>query len=182
MSAREGQQVTWGTTGKTGRLSHAARRPAARSHAARPALITYGSICELYASPRHGGGEAGAIIGAGGEADEVEPAQIVVQIAGGDAAAGPQEVLPAAVAAVHRLHMQVAPNPFPHRAVEALVAHSKRGGARRVAHATVGDQQGVLGDHRIEGGREHHRVNPGKHRAERRPAPVRCHENRHLLA
>ena len=37
-----------------------------------------GSIRELYASSRHGGGKAGAIIGAGGEADEVEPAQIVV--------------------------------------------------------------------------------------------------------
>ena len=40
----------------------------------------------------------------------MEPAQIVVQIAGGDPAAGSQEVLPAAVAAVHRLHMQIAPD------------------------------------------------------------------------
>ena len=144
--------------------------------------IDYGSIRESYALPRHGGGEAGAIIGAGGEADEVEPAQIVVQIAGGDPAARSQEVLPPAVAAVHRLHMQIAPNPFPNRPVEALVAHPERGGARRVARAAVGDQQGVPGEHRIEGGREGRRVNPGQHRAERRPAPVRCHENRHLLA
>ena len=50
----------------------------------------FGSIRELYASPCYGGGEAGSVIGAGGEADEVEPAQVVVQIAGGDAAAGTQ--------------------------------------------------------------------------------------------
>ena len=82
-----------------------------------------GSISESYASPRYGGGEAGPIVGAGGEGDEVEPAQVVVQIAGGDAAAGAQEVLQPTVAAVHRLHMQIAPNPFPHRAVECFVAH-----------------------------------------------------------
>ena len=52
-----------------------------------------GSIRELYASSCYGGGETGPVIGAGGEADEVEPAQVVVQIAGGDAAAGTQEVL-----------------------------------------------------------------------------------------
>ena len=52
-----------------------------------------GSISESYALPCYGGGEAGPVIGAGGEADEVEPAQVVVQIAGGDAAAGAQEVL-----------------------------------------------------------------------------------------
>ena len=78
----------------------------------------------------------------------MEPAQVVVQIAGGDAAAGTQEVLQPAVAAVHRLHMQIAPNPFPHRAVECFVAHPERSGARWVARATVGDQQGVLSDHR----------------------------------
>ena len=72
-----------------------------------------GSIREWYASPCYGGSEAGSVIGTGGEADEVEPAQVVVQIAGGDAAAGTQEVLQPAVAAVHRLHMQIAPNPFP---------------------------------------------------------------------
>ncbi len=80
------------------------------------------SIRESYASSCYGGGEAGPVVGAGGEADEVEPAQVVVQIAGGDAAAGTQEVLQPAVAAVHRLHMQIAPNPFPHRAVECFVA------------------------------------------------------------
>ena len=72
-----------------------------------------GSISVSYALSGHGGGEAGPVIGARGEADEVEPAQIVFQIAGGDAAARSQEVLPAAVAVVHRLHMQIAPNPFP---------------------------------------------------------------------
>ena len=144
--------------------------------------IKQGSISESYASPRHGGGEAGPIVGAGGEADEVEPAQVVVQIAGGDAAAGAQEVLQPTVAAVHRLHMQIAPNPFPHRAVECFVAHPERGGARWVARAAVGDQQGVLRDHRVEGSRERRRIDPGQHRADRRPAPVRRHENRHLLA
>ena len=127
--------------------------------------ISIGSIRELYASPCYGGGEAGSVIGAGGEADEVEPAQVVVQIAGGDAAAGTQEVLQPAVAAVHRLHMQIAPNPFPHRAVECFVAHPERGGARWVARAAVGDQQGVLRDHRVEGSRERRRIDPGQHRA-----------------
>ena len=142
----------------------------------------FGSISESYASPCYGGGEAGPVIGAGGEGDEVEPAQVVVQIAGGDAAAGTQEVLQPTVAAVHRLHMQIAPNPFPHRAVECFVAHPERGGARWVARATVGDQQGVLRDHRVEGSRERRRIDPGQHRADRRPAPVCRHENRHLLA
>ena len=141
-----------------------------------------GSISESYAFSCYGGGEAGSVIGAGGEADEVEPAQVVVQIAGGDAAAGAQEVLQPTVAAVHRLHMQIAPNPFPHRAVECFVAHPERGGARWVARAAVGDQQGVLRDHRIEGSRERRRIDPGQHRADRRPAPVCRHENRHLLA
>ena len=141
-----------------------------------------GSISESYASPCYGGGEAGPVVGAGGEADEVEPAQVVVQIAGGDAAAGTQEVLQPTVAAVHRLHMQIAPNPFPHRAVECFVAHPERGGARWVTRAAVGDQQGVLRDHRIEGSRERRRIDPGQHRADRRPAPVCRHENRHLLA
>ena len=36
-----------------------------------------GSIRELYASSCYGGGETGPVIGAGGEADEVEPAQVV---------------------------------------------------------------------------------------------------------
>ena len=49
--------------------------------------LYFGSISESYASPRHGGGEAGPVVGAGGEANEVEPAQVVVQIAGGDATA-----------------------------------------------------------------------------------------------
>ena len=89
-----------------------------------------GSIIESYASPCYGGGEAGPVIGAGGEANEVEPAQVVVEIACGDATARTQEVLQPAVAAVHRLHMQIAPNPFPHRAVECFVAHPERGGAR----------------------------------------------------
>ena len=62
------------------------------------------------------------------------------------------------------------------------MAHPERGGARRVARAAVGDQQGVPGEHRIEGGRQHRRIDPGQHRAERRPASVRRHENRHLLA
>ena len=145
-------------------------------------VFKLGSIRESYASPCYGGGETGPVIGAGGEADEVEPAQVVVQIAGGDAAAGTQEVLQPAVAAVHRLHMQIAPNPFPHRAVECFVAHPERSGARWVARATVGDQQGVLSDHRVEGSRERRRIDPGQHRADRRPAPVRRHENRHLLA
>ena len=35
-----------------------------------------GSIIESYASPCYGGGEAGPVIGAGGEANEVEPAQL----------------------------------------------------------------------------------------------------------
>ena len=77
------------------------RRATARCGAGK----SQGSISESYASPCYGGGEAGPVIGAGGEADEVEPAQIVVQIAGGDAAAGAQEVLQPTVAAVHRLHM-----------------------------------------------------------------------------
>ena len=67
-----------------------------------------GSIIESYASPCYGGGEAGPVIGAGGEANEVEPAQVVVEIAGGDATARTQEVLQPALAAVHRLHMQIA--------------------------------------------------------------------------
>ena len=54
---------------------------------------TIGSISESNASACYGGGEAGPVIGAGGEADEVEPTQVVVEIAGGDAAAGTQEVL-----------------------------------------------------------------------------------------
>ena len=78
-----------------------------------PDILKVGSIRESYASPCYGGGEAGSVIGAGGEADEVEPAQVVVQIAGGDATAGTQEVLQPAVAAVHRLHVQIAPNPVP---------------------------------------------------------------------
>ena len=93
--------------------------------------IMFGSIRESYASPCYGGGETGPVIGAGGEADEVEPAQVVVQIAGGDAAAGTQEVLQPAVAAVHRLHMQIAPNPFPHRAVECFVAHPRAAARNR---------------------------------------------------
>ena len=141
-----------------------------------------GSIIESYASPCYGGGEAGPVIGAGGEANEVEPAQVVVEIACGDATARTQEVLQPAVAAVHRLHMQIAPNPFPHRAVECFVAHPERCGARGVARATVGDQQGVLRDHRVEGSRERRRIDPGQHRADRRSAPVRRHENRYLLA
>ena len=91
----------------------------------------------------------------------MEPTQVVVEIAGGDAAAGTQEVLQPTVATVHRLHMQIAPNPFPHRAVECFVAHPERGGARWVARAAVGDQQGVLRDHRIEGSRERRRIDPG---------------------
>ena len=33
-----------------------------------------------------------------------------------------------------------------------------------VARAAVGDQQGVLRDHRIEGSRERRRIDPGQHR------------------
>ena len=46
------------------------------------AAISKSSIRESYASSCYGGGEAGPVVGAGGEADEVEPAQVVVQIAG----------------------------------------------------------------------------------------------------
>ena len=75
--------------------------------------LAKGSIRESYASPCYGGGETGPVIGAGGEADEVEPAQVVVQIAGGDAAAGTQEVLQPAVAAVHRSAHADRPEPVP---------------------------------------------------------------------
>lgn len=60
--------------------------------------VIYASISESCVSFCYGGGEAGSVIGAGGEVDKVEPDQVVVQIAGGDTAARTEELLQPTVA------------------------------------------------------------------------------------
>ena len=117
----------------------------------RALVLCVDSISESYASPRHGGGEAGPVVGAGGEADEVERSgsDSGWRCRGGDAGS-PSTYCGGCSPSAHADRPEPVP---PSRAVECFVAHPERGGARWVARAAVGDQQGVLRDHRIEGSR-----------------------------
>src|SRR3954470_6215411 len=55
------------------------------------------------------------------EADEVEPAEVVGQVLGGDAAERPQEAFDLLVAAVDRLDMEFAAHPLASRLDQGLV-------------------------------------------------------------
>src|SRR3954452_24544995 len=65
------------------------------------------------------------------EADEVEPAQVVGQVLGGDAAERPQEAFDLLVAAVDGLDMEFAAHPLASGLNEGFVADAKGNGGRR---------------------------------------------------
>ena len=100
----------------------------------------FGSIHELYASSCYGGGDTGQrSLAPGASSDEVEPAQVVVQDSGwpmppAGTLLDRTQSFNRLMAAVHRLHMQIAPNPFPHRA--CLV--ERFGGSPRARRRKVG--------------------------------------------
>ena len=128
-------------------------------------------------SSSDGGGEAGPVVGAGGEADEVEPAQVVVQIAGGDAAAGAQSPSTYCGGCSPSAHADPAPNPFPHRAVECFVAHPDRRGGRKVGSSRRGRRPAGRPSRRHRRSRARAAASTlGSTCADRRPAPVRRHE------
>ena len=56
------------------------------------------------------------------KADEVEPAQVVGQVLGGNAAERPQEAFDLLVAAVDRLDMEFAPDPLSSRPNEGFAS------------------------------------------------------------
>ncbi len=82
------------------------------------------------------------------ERDEMEPPQIAVQAFGGDAAGTPQEALDLAVAGVDRLDVHGPAHPLAGGVVDALVKNAERRGGGAMAATSVGDEQGVRGDHR----------------------------------
>ena len=80
------------------------------------------------------------------------PPQVAVEIFGGDSAVAAEKVLEALMAAVDRLDVEVAAHPLASGLVERFVTNAQRDGARWIAGAAVGDQQGVLAKNRPKNG------------------------------
>ena len=116
------------------------------------------------------------------KADEVEPAQVVGQVLGGNAAERPQEAFDLLVAAVDGLDMEVAAHPLASRLNEGFVADAKGNGGRRETAGPIGDEQDV----RADGGFQHRLDGNGRdcreHGAHRGAGAVGGDQDRHLLA
>ena len=98
---------------------------------------------------------------------------VVVQIAGGDATARGRKSCNRLWRLFTVCTCRSPRTRFPIERLNVSWFTPSAGGARRVPRADVGDQQGVLRDHRIEGSHELRRIDPVQHRADCRPASVR---------
>lgn len=65
------------------------------------------------------------------KSDEMEPVQIAVEVAGGDSAAGAEEILQARMPVVDGLDMEFPADTLAGRLIERLMADAQGGGARR---------------------------------------------------
>jgi hypothetical protein len=72
------------------------------------------------------------------KADEVEPAQIAVEVAGGETASRAKEILGAGMAGVDGLDVEFATDTLTDQLVEPLVTDAQSGRARRTAVVAVG--------------------------------------------
>ena len=68
----------------------------------------------------------------------MEPAQVIVEVSGGDAAAGAEEVLEPGMAVVDGLDVQFAAGSFAGGLVERLVANTQGRGTGRIAGGAIG--------------------------------------------
>jgi hypothetical protein len=82
----------------------------------------------------------------------VIPPQVAVEVFRGDAAVATEKVLEALMAAVDSLNVEIAAHPFASGLIERFVTDAQRDGARWIAGAAVGDQQGVLAKNRSKNG------------------------------
>ena len=128
-----------------------------------------------------GGIEAGAGCRGAPDPGEVEPAQIVVEVFGGDPAASAQEGLDPLMQAVDGLDMQFAADALAGRQVQRLMADAQRGGAGRIAGTSIGDQQGVLAEDRFQHCLDGIGTDGGQDASDGIPGPVGGHQDRHLL-
>jgi hypothetical protein len=113
--------------------------------------------------------------------DEVEPAQIAVEVFGGDAAMLAEEILEPGMSVVYGLDVKLASDPLLGGLIERLVADAEGGGAGRVAGAGVGDEQGVLVDDRPQGVDEGRRIDTWQNGAGRDTGAVGGDQDRNQL-
>src|SRR5271165_6290445 len=128
-----------------------------------------------------GGIQAGAGCRGAPDPGEVEPAQIVVEVFGGDPAASAQEGLDPLMQAVDGLDMHFTADALAGRQVQRLMADAQRGGAGRIAGTSIGDQQGVLAEDRLQHRLDGIGTDGGQDGSDGIPGPVGGHQDRHLL-
>ena len=78
----------------------------------------------------------------------MEPLEVAAEVFGSDATIAAQESLEALMAAVHRLDVQFTPDPLTGRLIERLMGDTQLRGARWIERCAIGDQEGVLAEHR----------------------------------
>ena len=105
------------------------------------------------------------------------PPQVAVAIFGGDSAVATEKVLEALMAAVDRLNMEIAAHPLACGLVKRFVADAQRGGARWIAGAAVGDQQGVLAKNRPKNGFDRDGADGWQHSADSGARSVGGHQD-----
>src|SRR5512144_796167 len=78
----------------------------------------------------------------------MEPLEVAVEVFGSDAPIAAEESLEALMTAVHRLDVQLTPDPLTCRLIERLMGDTQRRGAGWIERCAIGDQEGVLAEHR----------------------------------
>src|SRR5512147_2741680 len=111
----------------------------------------------------------------------MEPLEVAVEVFGSDAPIAAQESLEALMAAVHRLDVQLTPDPLTCRLIERLMGDTQRRGAGWIERCAIGDQEGLLAEHRRQDVFDRVGVDRGKDGADRGAGAVGGHQNRHLL-
>ena len=111
----------------------------------------------------------------------MEPLEVAGEVFGSDAAIAAQESLEALMAAVDRLDVQFTPDPLTGRLIERLMGDTQRRRARWIERCAIGDQEGVLAEHRRQDVFDRVGVDRGKDGADRGSGAVGGHQAGHLL-
>src|SRR5512147_2172086 len=112
----------------------------------------------------------------------MEPLEVAAEVFGSEATIAAQESLEALMAAVHRLDVQFTPDPLTGRLIEHLMGDTQLRGARWIERCAIGDQEGVLAEHRGEDVFDGVGVDRRQDGADRGAGTVGGHQDRHLLA
>ena len=128
-----------------------------------------------------GCGDDGAWCGLSWKNCKVKPPEIAVEILGGDAAMVTQEGFEPLMPTVDGLDVQFAPDTLAGSLVERLVTDAQRGGTGWITGASVGDQESVLIEDRLQNRLQMSGGHRRQHGADGDAGAVGGHQNRNLL-